>query len=522
MINKFGACYCIYDDHEYLEISLKSIVESVDIVLFLISNVPWNGTVCDNRETINKIKDLCSKYSKCCLMEGCWTNEIDQRNFGLKYLFSLNIDYCFVIDSDEIYYKQHFKNIIELINQNPNYDAFHLEWNTYWTKQYYVISPREGYQPLICVKVANFVFTIIRGGKTRIRRLNEYILNEKNNDTYNAILIPQQIAICFHLSYARSNDYIKRKLETNSHAKEFIPDWYNTVWSKWTPESKNLHPVTPHQYQRAVKEDFAIFPENLKIFIKNERNVECSIIILNWNSTDFLFKCLDAIIQHTKRKIEIIIVDNGSKDLTDNFEEYIKNEYTTKLIMNKENLGFAAGVNQGIRIAKKENDICLLNVDAEVTENWLDHLYETLNENANAGLVGPLGNEIENKHQSVGMTDKDIKQFNIYFYCVLIYRELINKIGLLDERFGLGGYEDNDYCIRAQLAGYEPWISAKSLVKHKAHQIFEKNKVDRISLETENERKLTSKLVQAFYHYASKNNIFLDNELSKLSGLKID
>ena len=140
---KFGAIYCVYDDHQYLDISLDSVKDNLDSVLFLMSDIPWNGEKSDNSETIEKIKILCEKNKKFELITGHWSNEIDQRNFGLEYSIKNNIDYSFIIDSDEVYKENHFNNILRFIDDHRQYDAFHLEWNTYWTKNYYKIYPRE-------------------------------------------------------------------------------------------------------------------------------------------------------------------------------------------------------------------------------------------------------------------------------------------------------------------------------------------------------------------------------------------
>lgn len=187
------------------------------------------------------------------------------------------------------------------------------------------------------------------------------------------------------------------------------------------------------------------------------------------------------------------------------------------MIKNEENLGFAAGVNQGIEIAEKNSDICLMNVDAEPQENWLDNMYETLINNPRAGVVGPLGNQ--NGYQEIGMVNEDIRVFNLHFYCALISREVINRIGVLDTRFGIGGYEDNDFCIRANLSGYENWISSKSLVKHKPHQVFELNCLNRYEIEQKNKVVLQEKLIQTLYNYGSSIDLFSFNEIARKSGL---
>lgn len=510
---KFGAVYCLYDDHEYLDISLETIKNKLDKVLFLISDIPWNGKKSDNSSTIKKVKDLCKENKNFELIEGHWTNEIDQRNFGLSKFYKEGIDYCFIIDSDEMYYSSHFDNIKEFIRKNSQIAAFHIEWNTYWTKQYYVISPREYYKPVIAVKVDSFQFTKIRHGITSISRTGEFVFQTKET-SYNGVVIPEQVAFCFHFSYARSNEFMKRKLETNSHAPEFLSNWYENVWLKWKPSNKNLHPVTPEQYNIAVKENFLVFPDHFKKFIKKERKRKCSIIVLNWNSWDLTKRCLKVISDTTKNiDYEIILVDNGSKDV-----EKIDN---IKMIFNKTNLGFAGGINEGIKKAKSTNDIVLLNVDAEPKENWLDKLYDTLESNPACGIVGPLGNNVENGYQKEGMVNKDTHVFNLHFYCALIFREVINTIGVFDERFGLGGYEDNDFCIRSNLSGYQCWISANSLVKHEPHQVFKLNGVDNFEIESKNKNILQEKLIDAFYEYAKVINYFSVSEIAKKSGLII-
>lgn len=56
---------------------------------------------------------------------------------------------------------------------------------------------------------------------------------------------------------------------------------------------------------------------------------------------------------------------------------------------------------------------------------------------------------------------------------MLIKRDVIDKIGLMDERFGLGGFDDTDYSMRAHLAGYRSYCVYSSYVFHKEHQSFD-------------------------------------------------
>lgn len=506
-----GAVYCVYDDHEYLEASLESIIDTVDKVLILISDVPWNGLKSDNSSTKAKAKELCANNKKCELIEGHWTNEVDQRNYGLDVLYKNGIDYCLVIDADEIYHKQHLLNLFAFAQSNISTYAFHIEWNTYWKKSYYRIHPREAFRPLVLVKISNFVFTDIRVGITGVIRNIKGVF--RFEEPYKGLLVPNHLVICYHMSYSKTDEWMKRKLETNSHAKEFIPNWYDNVWVKWKDGDKNLHPVTPQQYATAIKDDYAYFPDALKRFIRKEnRRRLCSIIILNWNSKDLLLRCVELIRTHTNETYEIIIVDNGSTE--EGTKEVLDGLGCSKVIYNKENLGFAGGVNVGIRATKGTN-VCLMNVDAEPQEGWLEELYKTSISYPNAGLIGPLGNQVASGWQAKGMIDKDMIAPNLMGFCMLIMREVIDKIGFFDERFKIGCYEDNDYGMRAMIAGYTLMISAKSLVIHEAHQVFKKNNVDSKDMELVNKDVFMNKIYTIMMSYAQTIDVFQHQDAAK-------
>ena len=525
---KFGTVYCTYDDHEYLELSLETF-KHMDKVLFLVSDVPWNGDKSDNTRTIDYVKGLVEKYPNFEMRVGHWATEAEQRNAGLEFFFDWGIDYCFIVDTDEVYHMAHVEAIQKYILANKNFSAFHIEWNTYWTKDYYVINPREEFNPVICVKVSEYEFTQNRLGTTAVKRTSAAVFKNADEQGYNGILIPPSIAFCYHLSYARKDEVIKRKMETFSHSSEIVKGWYDNVWKTWTPVSQNLHPVTPKQYKQAVKENFIAFPEQLKLFIKKERmnsNLPCSIIILNWNSCDLLKNCLKLIQENTSGVIySVIIVDNGSSK--DSSVEYLKSLtrdsflFPFKIVYNKENLGFAGGVNTGIRASATGSDVCLLNVDAEVQPGWLREMYETMNRVPDCGFVGPLGNITESRYQEEGMVKVDTLVPNLHFYCTLIFSEVIDKIGLFDILYGNGCFDDNDYGMRGRLAGYTHVISAKSLVKHEAHQVFILNGLDPFKAEMENKEKFMNKFFGVMLNYSRLYNYYATFDLAKETGLLI-
>jgi len=252
-----------------------------------------------------------------------------------------------------------------------------------------------------------------------------------------------------------------------------------------------------------------------------------SIIILNWNSLDLLIRCLTLINQTTSVHYTMIIVDNGS---TDGSQEYLRlqkfnsiyNDYRPnfKILLNKTNLGFAKGVNLGIKNANENDDIILMNVDAEPQSRWLEELLVTQKKYF-AGIVGPLGNNLPSKYQSLDSVEHDTQVTILIFYCVLISRKVIDKIGLLDERYGLGGYEDNDYCFRTVLARFNNFISAKSTVLHEPHQVTKMNGLPE-NLFEKNRDVFSEKFYAVLMSLSKDHYLYNDNEFAKRIGLFID
>jgi hypothetical protein len=523
---KFGLICCLYDDHEYLDYVLPPF-QKLDKVLIMVSDRPWNGETSDNSRMIQHVKEICAVMPNFELVQGNWTTEKDQRNAGLTKLYKEGIDYTFIVDGDEIYHEGHVRNIMQFVQANPAVAAFHIEWNTFWTKKYYAITPRENFKPVVLVKTSSFMFIGLRQGTTEITRAGDMVFKSSTN-SYNYTVIPPQVAICYHLSYARTDEAIKRKIETFSHATEIVDGWYENVWKKWTPESENLHPVTPMQYKRAVKYRFVDFPAQLQNLIKRERmSIPCSILILNWNSCDLLRRCLSQIECNTSGvKYEVIIVDNGStKDESVQYLQSLTERsfiFPFKIVYNKDNLGFAGGVNTGFAAANPESDVCLLNVDAEVQVGWLEELYTTMIGIPFCGLVGPLGNKVDSGYQAEGMIKGDAVVHNLHFYCVLILRSLIDQIGKFDTRFKMGGWEDNDYGTRAKLAGYTHAISARSLVRHEAHQVFKLNGLDHTGIDTINQKVFLDKYYAVLFEYAGIMDLYGVTDLAKKSGLILE
>ncbi len=241
------------------------------------------------------------------------------------------------------------------------------------------------------------------------------------------------------------------------------------------------------------------------------QTAECkatSIIVLTHNQLTYTQACIDSIRKHTSdTPYEIIIVDNHS---TDGTPEWLSQQSDIRTIFNDDNRGFPTGCNQGIEIAKGEA-ILLLNNDTVVTENWLTLLLDCLYSEPSIGAVGPVTNNCSN-YQTIPVSypsllemqlfagqynqrdpDKWERRLKLVGFCMLIKRSIVDEIGLLDERFSPGNFEDDDYSLRILQAGYQLILCKNVFIHHFGSTSFKTNPEQYRRLLHDNEKKFTDK-----------------------------
>ncbi|KOP64519.1 glycosyl transferase family 2 [Bacillus sp. FJAT-18019] len=217
-----------------------------------------------------------------------------------------------------------------------------------------------------------------------------------------------------------------------------------------------------------------------------------SIIIPTFNGKDLLKDCIYSIKRHTNEPYEIIVVDNGSSDGT---VDICRQEGITFISL-ANNIGFPVACNKGLKIATGDT-LLLLNNDVIVTRNWLQNMLNCLNSEPNIGIVGPLTNYASGKQQidmpytsleemSNQLNEPDAKKWlqvdRIVGLCFLFKRELMDRIGLLDERYSPGHFEDDDYCYRARNAGYTFKIAGDVFIFHHGSASFAKQDMSKVKL----------------------------------------
>jgi len=218
-----------------------------------------------------------------------------------------------------------------------------------------------------------------------------------------------------------------------------------------------------------------------------------TIIIPVFNNLPLTKNCLTSIRENTKAHYRIIIVDNGS---TDGTRAWLKEQPDVFHILNASNQGFAPAINQGI-FCSATPSIVILNNDTLVSPNWLTNMLAHFITDPTRGIIGPMSNFVSGPQLVPNLTLNSLSAVNDYsnsfysdrqgksndierlvFFCALIKKDVIEKIGKLDENFVIGNFEDDDYCRRATAAGFKCSIALDTFIYHKGHSTFKTNNID--------------------------------------------
>lgn len=230
-----------------------------------------------------------------------------------------------------------------------------------------------------------------------------------------------------------------------------------------------------------------------------------SIIIVTFNQLPFTRECLDSIRIRTDEPYELIFIDNGS---TDGTPDYLRTIPGATVICNADNRGFAQAVNMGLAVCRGEQ-ILLLNNDTVVTTGWLRGLLEALHDHPSNGLVGPVSNSVSGPQQ-IDVTYRDLTSLDgfawdqrnnrelleldrLVGFCLLFRRSVMERIGILDEQFRVGNFEDDDYCRRARQAGYRALIVPGVFIHHYGSASFRGAGLDLGQILAENEARYIRK-----------------------------
>lgn len=237
---------------------------------------------------------------------------------------------------------------------------------------------------------------------------------------------------------------------------------------------------------------------NLALSPGKENMIKIGIVVLNYNGLENTLECLDSLKRIDKKGFnsEIIVVDNAS---TDGSAEALSKVKGIHLINNLTNLGFCGGNNIGIKEALKRgaSHVLILNNDVIVKEDFLSNLLKTKADITSPKIYFAAGFEFHKsryKKESlgkiiwyagakidwqniigihIGVDEVDHGQFSKSHQidlatgaCMLVKREVFEKIGYFDEKYFLY-LEDMDFCVRAKKAHFKILFQPHATIWHK-------------------------------------------------------
>ncbi len=230
-----------------------------------------------------------------------------------------------------------------------------------------------------------------------------------------------------------------------------------------------------------------------------------TIVIPAWNAWAHTRRCLDALRPTLLTGDQVVVVDNGSHDET----AHALTAYRwVEVVANAENQGFARACNHGAAVAQGEA-VVFLNNDTVVAEGWLDELVAPL-AGADIGAVGPRSDNVSG-HQATAAVRYSPDQPDSFLrsvrawrnqhrgettevhrlvgFCLAVRRDDFVRIGGFDERYAIGGFEDDDLCVRLEQLGLRLLVAHGSFVHHHGHATFDANDVDWRQVQKANRRR---------------------------------
>lgn len=223
--------------------------------------------------------------------------------------------------------------------------------------------------------------------------------------------------------------------------------------------------------------------------------VTASIIIPTRNRWSSVWRCIYNLRRYTD-DYEIILVDNASEYIPD----VILKQEDLYFIRNGWDKGEIAAINQGMQKASGRY-LVWLKQETLPSYRWLTQMLRVFQEDPSVGMVGPMSNggfeeqRIPVPFQTPSKIHRFSNQYNhsdsrhwkpvtrLQSFCCVLPRQVVEKVGELDERYGRGGFEVDDYAQRLIQAGYQLRVAGDTYL----HRFYEKD-LDKRSLRDQKKR----------------------------------
>jgi GT2 family glycosyltransferase len=254
----------------------------------------------------------------------------------------------------------------------------------------------------------------------------------------------------------------------------------------------------------------ALYPPSSPPTSRQSSRLAASIVVPAWNAWPVTRACLESLRPTLGPKDEVIVVDNGSVDET---PRMLRRYPFLRVLRNEENQGFAKACNQGAALASRDV-LVFLNNDTLPVGRWLDGLLGAFADEkvAAAGARSNFvsGPQLVEEAQGLPPDPPAIRRFarqhqaanrarttpatRLVGFCLAVRREAFVAVGGFDEGYGIGGFEDDDLCMRLMDKGWSLVIADECFVYHRGHATFDANGLDWYEIQKQNQGRFEERL----------------------------
>ena len=462
--------------------ALKKAVQSVIYQSFpLFEIIIVNDAGEDMRNVLDEFKDVRIRYIRHKSNKGLAA----ARNSGIK---AAKGNFVALLDDDDIFYPGHLETAVRFLSKGEKIvytDAVRVSYKKE-NNEYQEVARNVPYSfdydrnKLLIGNIAPvncFVFE-----KTLVEKSGLFDESLPVLEDWDFWLRLSSLTEFKHIkeSTVQVNWYVDGSTMTSSKGKDFEVA-RNKIYKKFENEIQKIT-----NKNEIIEEFNSIWRNDFKT-----KSPTVSIIALSYNQIKYTKEFIQSVFEFTTIPFELIIIDNNSDSETVEYlKEIDKSKENTRVIFNQKNFGFPKGINQAIKEARGKY-LLIANNDIVVTKGWFERIAEVAESDNKIGIVGPISNYVSGMQFDKNARYSNLKQMHEYvvnirvknlgktlhfpritFLCALIKREVIEKIGGLDERFSPGNFEDDDFCLRAQIAGFKTVIAQDVFIHHYGSKSF--------------------------------------------------
>lgn len=448
-----------------------------------------DGSSDNTREVVDSFDDIRIKFYSTPKNSGV----SKARNMALEKSSGKYISY---LDTDNDWSPNFLLNMIGNMEENPEFESAYSAQNIF-KEQRKLTGIRFGLFNRTLLENRNYIdMNAYVHKRTLLDRLGGFDIKLRRLVDYDLVLRYTEDNKPLAVKNALSNYYYNEGEETIT-----VTENYNNA-----KKSLNESRYNRNGFYELIYDDIdfnsdsgnksSIISHGVKTSNVSNQVKKATVIIVSYNIPKIFKKCVDSVLEHTDSSLtDIVIVDNNSDLDTINILNEYENENNITVIYNKDNKGFTGAVNQGIKISDPTSNIVLLNNDAIATSGWLVEMEKVALRNPNAGIIAPqqvLFESTKTINTHVPYADKNIEtdvtvsyhhknlvlddfsnpkpEFKVNFipfFCVYINREIINLVGLLDDKLGRHYRSDRLYCYSTIYnANRDIYFTPKSKLYH--------------------------------------------------------